>query len=64
MPLNESSIFAPRSPYASAKYKVFNKVNNLKEKMGWNIKSGIMFNHESEFRDKSYLFMKIMIIQI
>jgi GDPmannose 4,6-dehydratase len=59
MPLNERSTFEPRSPYASAKYEVFNKVNSLKEKFDWNIKSGIMFNHESEFRNKDYLFMKI-----
>jgi GDPmannose 4,6-dehydratase len=59
MPLNEGSTFEPRSPYASAKYEVFNKVNSLKEKFDWNIKSGIMFNHESEFRNKDYLFMKI-----
>ena len=59
MPLNEHSIFEPRSPYARAKYEVFNKVNSLKEQFDWNIKSGIMFNHESEFRSKDYLFMKI-----
>ena len=59
MPLNERSIFEPRSPYAIAKYEVFNKVNSLKEQFDWNIKSGIMFNHESEFRNKDYLFMQI-----
>ena len=59
IPLNEGSTFEPRSPYASAKYEVFNKVNSLKEQFDWNIKSGIMFNHESEFRNKDYLFMKI-----
>jgi GDPmannose 4,6-dehydratase len=59
MPLNEGSTFEPRSPYASAKYEVFNKVNSLKEQFDWNIKSGIMFNHESEFRNKNFLFMQI-----
>lgn len=59
MPLNEGSTFEPRSPYASAKYEVFNKVNSLKEQFDWNIKSGIMFNHESEFRNKDFLFMQI-----
>jgi GDPmannose 4,6-dehydratase len=59
MPLNERSKFKPRSPYSDAKYEVFNKVNSLKEEFEWNIKSGIMFNHESEFRNKDYLFMKI-----
>lgn len=61
MPLNEQSSFSPRSPYAEAKLEVYKKVNYLKEKHSWNIKSGIMFNHESEFRNKNYLFMKIFL---
>lgn len=60
MPLDEKSIFDPRTPYAKAKYETFDKVNKLKEDFDWNIKSGIMFNHESEFRDSDYLFMKIL----
>lgn len=59
LPLNEHSNFEPRSPYAEAKYEVFKKVNYLKEQFDWNIKSGIMFNHESEFRSKDFLFMKL-----
>ncbi len=59
MPLSEKSIFNPRSPYAKVKFEVFNKVNILREQFDWNIKSGIMFNHESEFRNEKYLFMKI-----
>jgi len=60
MPLSELSLFDPRTPYAKGKYATFNKVNKLKEEFDWNIKSGIMFNHESEFRDSDYLFMKIL----
>jgi len=60
MPLSENSIFDPRNPYSLAKYDVFKAVNNLKNKFDWNIKTGIMFNHESEFRDKGYLFTKII----
>ena len=60
MPLNELSIFDPRTPYAKGKYETYNKVNKLKKQFDWNIKSGIMFNHESEFRDSDYLFMKIL----
>ena len=60
MPLNEQSIFDPRTPYAIGKYETFDKVNKLKKDFNWNIKSGIMFNHESEFRDSEYLFMKIL----
>ena len=59
MPLNEESIFDPRTPYAKAKFTTFEKINNLKEKYDWNIKSGIMFNHESELRGSNYLFMQI-----
>ena len=60
MPLNEMSNFGPRNAYSRAKYEVFLSVNELKREYDWNIKSGIMFNHESEFRDKSYLFTKII----
>ena len=35
-------------------------VKSLNEKYSWNIYSGIMFNHESEYRKDSYLFMKII----
>jgi GDPmannose 4,6-dehydratase len=60
IPLNEKSQYEPRSPYSMAKYQVFKSVNNLKQKYDWNIKNGIMFNHESEFRDEEYLFSKII----
>jgi GDPmannose 4,6-dehydratase len=60
MPLNEISSYGPRNAYSRAKYEVFLSVNNLKREYDWNIKSGIMFNHESEFRDKGYLFTKII----
>lgn len=60
LPLNEKSDFKPRTPYAKAKYEVYKKVQALRETYDWNIKSGIMFNHESEFRDEGYLFSKII----
>ena len=60
MPLNEISNYGPRNAYSCAKYEVFLSVSNLKKEYDWNIKSGIMFNHESEFRDKGYLFRKII----
>ena len=43
----------PNSPYAAAKYD--NHIlckNTLKNE--WKIASGIMFNHESEFRKKDF----------
>lgn len=60
IPLNETSEMKPRSPYAEAKYIIHNKVFELKNEMNWNIKSGIMFNHESEFRENEFLIMKII----
>ena len=60
LPLNEGSVFNPRSPYSKAKYTVYKKTNNLRKNGDWNIKSGIMFNHESEFRNDDYLFIKII----
>ena len=32
----------------------------LREKYEWKISNGILFNHESEFRDDNYLIMKII----
>ena len=60
LPLNENSSFNPRTPYAQAKFEVYNSVRVLRETYDWNIKTGIMFNHESEYRDQGYLFPKII----
>ena len=58
--LNENTSFNPNSPYALSKLNVHNKVKELRIEHEWPIVSGIMFNHESEFRDENYLFMKII----
>jgi GDPmannose 4,6-dehydratase len=58
--LNESSLLLPKSPYAKAKLKNHYKVTSLKENYSWSIYSGLMFNHESEFRKNDYLIMKII----
>jgi len=58
--LNENSTFNPNSPYAEAKLINHLKVKELSENYNWPIFSGIMFNHESEFRNKDYLIMKII----
>ena len=60
LPLNEDSEMLPRSPYAEAKLTIHNKIQDLKNVKNWNIKSGIMFNHESEFRPNEFLIMKII----
>ena len=58
--LKEDSSFNPISPYAEGKLMVHKKIETIKNDYGWLISSGIMFNHESEFRDTNYLFMKII----
>lgn len=58
--LNEDSPFNPISPYAEAKLKNHLRVIELAKNYDWNIKSGIMFNHESEFRSNDFLIMKII----
>lgn len=58
--LNENSKMMPRNPYSVAKMKNHQKVINLNEKLKWNIFSGVLFNHESEFRSAEYLFPKII----
>lgn len=59
--LTESSEFKPLSPYAKAKYQIHSNISNMRNQYEWNISSGILFNHESEFRKNEYLFMKIII---
>ena len=58
--LDEDSSFFPKSPYAEAKLLNHLKVLELATSYDWNIKSGIMFNHESEFRKNGYLFTKVI----
>ena len=58
--LNINHKFLPNSPYATGKLSNHFEVLKLSNKYDWNIYSGIMFNHESEFRKKDYLLMKIM----
>ncbi len=58
--LSEESTFNPNSPYAEAKLENHKKVLDFSQKYDWNIYSGIMFNHESQFREDRYLFMKII----
>ncbi|MDB3983811.1 GDP-mannose 4,6-dehydratase [Acidimicrobiia bacterium] len=58
--LTEDSQFLPLSPYAEAKLEIHMLTKQLRDSYDWNISSGILFNHESEFRDDDYLFMKII----
>tara|TARA_X000000368_G_scaffold419078_1_gene422132 strand:- start:906 stop:1889 length:984 start_codon:yes stop_codon:yes gene_type:complete len=59
-PLSETSLMEPRSPYGRAKYELYMKSLELREKKGIDIRNGILFNHESEFRNNNFLIMKII----
>ena len=54
--LTEESEFLPNSPYAKAKLYNHNMVIDLSKEL--DIKSGIMFNHESEFQRFKILVFK------
>ena len=58
--IDESSKLEPNSPYAKAKVTNHNKLLDLINEYQWNMTSGIMFNHESEFRENNYLTSKII----
>ncbi len=59
--LDEESKFNPLSPYAKSKLKVHNEIQKIRNLENVKISSGIMFNHESEFRNNNYLIMKIIL---
>ena len=58
--LDEDSEYLPKSPYAIYKYKNHLKIQNLKRSSIGIYIQGIMFNHESEFRDSKYLIMSLI----
>ncbi len=58
--LDEDAPFLPNSPYAVAKLENHELVKSYSKEYNWNIYSGIMFNHESEYRKNNYLIMKII----
>jgi len=59
-PLEENSLFNPVSPYANSKYYIHKMLSFYRVRYDWNLSSGILFNHESEFRPDGYLIMKII----
>jgi GDPmannose 4,6-dehydratase len=58
--LTEEDPLEPISPYAKAKLANHKKVDSLRQKYDWEIYSGILFNHESQFRNDNYLLKKII----
>lgn len=58
-PQNETSPFAPRSPYAAAKLYGYWITVNYREAYGIHASNGILFNHESPIRGETFVTRKI-----
>jgi GDPmannose 4,6-dehydratase len=58
-PQNEETPFHPRSPYGAAKVYAHWITVNYRESYGLYACSGILFNHESERRGKTFLTRKV-----
>ncbi len=58
-PLNESSLFSPRSPYACAKVYAYSMVKNYRDGYGLFASNGILFNHESPRRGETFVTRKV-----
>lgn len=56
---NENSIKNPISPYGKSKLYSYEVCRFFREKYGYFISSGILFNHESEYRSEEFVFGKI-----
>ena len=58
-PQNETTPFAPRSPYAAAKLYAYWITINYREAYGFHASNGILFNHESPLRGETFVTRKI-----
>ena len=58
-PQNESTPFAPRSPYAAAKLYAYWITVNYREAYNMHASNGILFNHESPVRGETFVTRKI-----
>ena len=61
VPQTEETPFHPRSPYAAAKVYAYWITRNYREAYGIYAVNGILFNHESERRGKTFVTRKITI---
>jgi GDPmannose 4,6-dehydratase len=61
IPQTEKTPFYPRSPYAAAKLYAYWIVVNYREAYGLFTSNGILFNHESERRGKTFVTRKISV---
>jgi len=57
--LNESSKLSPSNPYGISKLAALHFVRLYREHYGLNVCSGILFNHESSIRGRSFVTRKI-----
>jgi GDPmannose 4,6-dehydratase len=58
-PLNENSLFVPRSPYAASKLMAYWTTVNYREAYGAWAVNGILFNHESPRRGETFVSRKV-----
>ena len=58
-PQKETTPFNPRSPYGVAKLFAHEIVKNYRDSYGYFVCSGILFNHESEYRGIEFVTKKI-----
>ena len=58
-PQNESTPFAPRSPYGAAKLYAYWITVNYREAYGFHASNGILFNHEGPTRGETFVTRKI-----
>ncbi len=59
LPLKETSMFHPRSPYGCAKVYAYWITKNYRESYGLFASNGILFNHESPRRGETFVTRKI-----
>ncbi|MDP7311506.1 MAG: GDP-mannose 4,6-dehydratase, partial [Alphaproteobacteria bacterium] len=58
-PQDETSSFAPRSPYGAAKLYAYWVTVNYREAYGFHASNGILFNHEGPTRGETFVTRKI-----
>ena len=59
VPQSETTPFYPRSPYAVAKQYAYWILVNYREAYGMHVTNGILFNHESPRRGRTFVTRKI-----
>ena len=59
VPLNENSLFDPKSPYAAAKVFAHNMTTLYRDSYNMFCSNGILFNHESPRRGETFVTRKI-----